>query len=110
MKFWTKLGRWLAEGNEAKAVEEVDHGGGVVRLYVVREGCLIDWVLGKLGKAAITLGECVIFRKGRKVAARVRHELVHVDQWREHGGWFFLKYAFAVDRYEDEAGGAEGAE
>jgi Domain of unknown function (DUF4157) len=43
------------------------------------------------GVAAMTLGPWILVRRGRDHdAGLIAHELVHVQQWREHGAVLFL--------------------
>lgn len=50
------------------------------------------WVGGPVPKGAdgITLGSLVIVRRGRESAYLLRHEQVHVRQWRRYGMLGFL--------------------
>lgn len=61
------------------------------------------WVGGPVppGAAAITLGSLVIMRPGREDDERlVRHELVHVAQYRADGvGLFLVRYLTAYARW-----------
>ena len=52
------------------------------------------WVGGPVppGASAITIGPLVCVRRGAAADARLlRHELVHVEQWRRHGVIGFLR-------------------
>ncbi len=69
-----------------------EHDPGRRRRIRREEGCWI-WVGGPVppGAAAITLGRLVIVRRRAAGDKRLmRHELVHVRQWRELGAVGFL--------------------
>lgn len=52
------------------------------------------------GSAGITLGRLVIVRNGRAPARLLRHELVHVEQYRRMGTMrFLLSYVFDYLRW-----------
>lgn len=62
------------------------------------------------GADAITLGSLVIVRRGRASEYILRHELVHVRQWRRYGGLgFTLRYLGAYVRWRLRRKGHHGA-
>jgi hypothetical protein len=63
------------------------------------------------GAAAITLGRLVIVRHGREHAARLlRHEQVHVRQWRRHGVFgFLIRYGSSYAKWRLLRKGHHGA-
>ncbi|MFZ9629473.1 MAG: hypothetical protein ACO3C1_09010 [Ilumatobacteraceae bacterium] len=56
-----------------------------------REDCVL-WEGGPVppGADGITIGRLVIVRRGMVTPYLMRHELVHVRQWRRHGALGFL--------------------
>lgn len=68
-----------------------------------RHGDHWRWIGGPVppGSAGITLGPLVILRRRSAASARlVRHELVHVRQWREQGALrFALRYVGSYLRW-----------
>ena len=72
-------------------------------LFIGVEVILVpSWVTRAMGKVlkgwlAITLGK-TIFAARRLSEDELDHELVHVDQWREHGWTFPFRYAAASIR------------
>ena len=65
---------------------------------------------------AITLGGTVFTKLPSLTPAVLRHESVHVEQWRRHGCigfpvrylWNHLKYGYELNPFEVEARAAEG--
>jgi len=78
-------------------------------LYVMPKDAPIIRFLNAMGKRAITLGECVIVRAGELSPALIRHEAVHVGQWRAKGWRFGLIYLMNPKQYEGPAEAAENA-
>jgi hypothetical protein len=101
-----RIAKKLIAGNELRR-QMVNHRGFGVVFVEVKDGCLIDRWLAAFSKAAITLGRTVILRDGRTTQRRIRHELVHVDQWERYGVLFFLVYAFRWKKLEEVAEAAE---
>lgn len=100
----------LIEGNELRRkLIPRDHAqpSRDIPFVEVDEGCWIARTLARFGKAAITLGRVVILRDGRTNPKRIRHELVHVEQWEKHGDWFVVKYLLNPGKYEKPAEEAE---
>jgi hypothetical protein len=71
------------------------------------------WVGGPVPKGAggITLGSLVIIRKGREQSPRLlRHEQVHVRQWRRYGViGFSVRYAASYAKWRVLRKGHRGA-
>jgi hypothetical protein len=71
---------------------------------VLREGRLIPWIGGVLGRmggpaAAVTLRRTIIVSPAYPITpALIAHELTHVRQWREDG-LFPMRYALASLRH-----------
>ena len=76
-------------------------------VYVLFDDAPICRWLKMFDKIAITIGEVVIIREKYLTPALIRHERVHVDQWRNSGPIFGWKYAMNPSKYEDAAEDAE---
>lgn len=76
-------------------------------VYVLEDGAPIYKWLNYWNKIAITLGEVVIVRKGWLSSRLLRHEEVHVKQWRDKGYKFAWRYCLNPSKYEDSANEAE---
>jgi hypothetical protein len=62
------------------------------------------------GASGITIGSLVIVRKGSETPYLVRHELVHVRQWRRYGPLGFLaRYAGSYVTWRLRRKGHDGA-
>lgn len=64
----------------------------MVRVAIERRDDCLLWEGGPVppGADGITLGRLVIVRRGKVSPYLMRHELVHVRQWRRHGAVGFL--------------------
>lgn len=63
--------------------------------YEAKPGSAFDRTMQRMGKAAITLGEVVLYTSGSMTRRRVHHELEHVKQGRLWGPAFFPAYLIA---------------
>lgn len=102
-----RIAKRLIGGNELRRKTVIGTDGDPVDFVEVEAGCAIDRWLELFSKAAITLGRIVILRDGRTNPKRIRHELVHVDQWEKYGSWFVVVYLFRWKKFESVAEAAE---
>ena len=63
--------------------------------YEAEAGSKFDKLMRNSNKAAITLGEVVLYVNGGYNEVRRAHEEVHVQQGRKHGVMFFINYGLA---------------
>ena len=75
----------------------------LVRMPIEQRDGFRLWEGGPVPKGAdgITLGSLVIVRSGHATPYLLRHEMVHVRQWRRYGvfGWKLLKYWYESMAY-----------
>jgi len=63
--------------------------------YEAEAGSRFDKLMRNSNKAAITLGEVVLYVNGAYNEVRRAHEDVHVQQAKKHGIMFFINYGLA---------------
>ena len=89
--FNTKIGKWLMKHlGETNWIEKKP--GHYVAIPKTKAAKFFN---STLKKAAITLGEIVLYAPGRYNTVRAAHEEVHIEQGNKYGVFFFPLYGLA---------------
>ena len=88
-KFNTAVGRAVKSVGSKSWVEKYEGH------YEAEAGSRFDKLMRNSNKAAITLGNVVLYVNGAYNEVRRAHEEVHVQQAKKHGIMFFINYGLA---------------
>ena len=96
MNFRDTLGRFnTAVGRAVKSIGSKSWVEKYEGHYEAEAGSKFDKIMRKSNKAAITLGNVVLYVNGAYNEVRRAHEEVHVRQSKKHGIMFFVNYGLA---------------
>jgi hypothetical protein len=96
MNFRDTLGRFnTAVGRAVKSIGSKSWVEKYEGHYEAEAGSKFDKIMRNSNKAAITLGNVVLYVNGAYNEVRRAHEEVHVQQAKKHGIMFFVNYGLA---------------